>query len=468
MATLFVDADHAGASDAGDYTAAQDTSTPLKTIGRGMRLALAGDTVQVKYAAAADSSNTNDPAVYAQVLDDSFGSDAIPAADNSAGDTITVQGIDVGGHRPKWLGFSATLLKNWAFEHFQIGYDLGSGHEYLTNTTLIGPQDLAFSDIVYTGGGSNVVGFNGHNVWTDCTITAKLRDLPDPNFLEGNGFRAITDNGGDIIAGPDDWVEWVSCTFDTIQGEDGVQLVLANGFGSARIEDCTFGNIQQTGAAHTDAIQCTGCTTLIVRANTFGDTGPVDSMLIASDGNIGDLTVENNLFVGSATSGFSTQLSGVIAWVIRHNTWAQSRFAGLRLYSNGNLPDTYGGDIYNNNIDIFEVDIPVTWDNTKQRKNVIGVGPAMDADIIGFAEYGDSDDTHFELANTPTNSRVLTRVRRLIFSWTDWVVPVRAPRRTAAATNPTRMSPLRRTHVPRSSALTRRPGLTLSTTRRLR
>lgn len=404
MATLIVDADNVDASDAGNYTAAQDPSTPLKTIGRGMRLVLPGDTLQVKYADAADTSNAFDHAVYAQVLDDSFGDDEIPHADNSAGDPILVSGVNVGGKAPKWLGYSATLLKNWHFENFQIGYDLGSGHEYLTNTTLIGPEDLEHTDIVYTGGGSNIVGFTGHNVWTTCHVTAKLRDLPNPNFLEGNGFRAITDNGGDIVAGPDDWVMWEDCTFDTVQGEDGVQLVLANGFGSAQIEGCAFGNIQQTGAAHTDAIQCTGCTTLIVRGNTFGDTGPVDSMLICSDGNVGDLTVENNLFVGSPTSGFSMQISGIVNWLIRHNTYVQSRFAGLRLYANGNLPDDYGGEIYNNLIDIFEVDIPITWDNTKQRRNVIGVGPAVSTDIDGFAEYGDSDDTHFELANTPTNS----------------------------------------------------------------
>jgi hypothetical protein len=401
---LIVDADHPAASDGGDRAAALNPSTPLRTPGRAFALALPGDTIQIKAATAA-SLISADPAMYPAANDDQHGGDVWPGKDASSS-RITVQGVEVGGRLPKWLGINSTNLTNWEVTLMQFGYDLGSGLEFTTNTTLIGPKDLWIHGCVYTGGGSNVLGFTGHCRWEANVVSAKLGGQ-QPNFLTGNGFRIVTDDGSSNVAGPDDWVEFVGNYFGTaagpIQGEDAIQLILAPTFGNALVEGNHFGYVQQTGAAHTDAIQSTGCGTLIIRGNDFGLTGPVDSHAIGSDGTITSLTVENNLSIGSPTSGFSMQFSGVESWLIRHNTYVNSRFGGLRLYSNNNLPASYGGTIVNNIVDLFEVDIPNTGAGWVQHHNLIGAGDALAGDTIGFAEFGTSSDTPFELATSPAS-----------------------------------------------------------------
>jgi hypothetical protein len=92
----------------------------------------------------------------------------------------------------------------------------------------------------------------------------------------------------------------------------------------------------------------------------------------------------------------------VASWLIRHNTWVNSGFAGLRFYAHDNARDTYDGVIHSNVIDNFQVNIPtsgagVTWE---QHHNVIGLGYATVDDYNVFSEFGTSTDTEWELANS--------------------------------------------------------------------
>jgi hypothetical protein len=401
--TLYVDADHADADDAGDRNAARNPATPLETIGRAMVLAELGDTIQVKPATNANPADTADASVYELVGDDTFGGDAIPNKDASGG-RITIEGIEVSGQKPKWRGINSSDLTNWKITGFQLGYDMDSGDEYLTSNSLRSLTDCEFTNNTYTGGIANLLGFFGTCRWEGNTIHSRLRDIPNPNFMEGVGIRILADDGGDRINGPDDRCEFVGNNFFDVQGEDAIQIVCAIGHGRVLVEGCDFGEIRQTGFAHTDAIQSTGCEELIVRNCTFGVSGVVDSMIISSDGNINNLVIENNLFVGSANTGFSVQVAGVVSWLVRHNTWAISRYAGFRFFENSNLPDTYGGQIYNNIIDIYQVDIPITWDETEQHNNIIGIGYRTSTDTEGFSDFGSTEDTDFELSNSPVNT----------------------------------------------------------------
>lgn len=393
---LWVDADNGASSDAGDRAAALDPATPLKTITRAAALAVDGDTIKFKPAAAANPGDTSDPSVYAPIYSGVYGIELMALADN-----VTVEGVSVGGVRPKWRGIHATDLVDWTVRHYQHGYDLDSGFEYGTNATLLGGSGFRCEDVIFTGGAYQTLGHKGF-YFEDCTITARYND-GGTGFLEGNGFRVgvytdYTIDNGDVF-------EWHRCVFNELQGEDAIQIFVGgdDGGGQIIIEDCTFDAIVQDGEFHTDGIQSLGCSLLRVARCTFGYTALVSSMIISSDGFIGRLELENNLFVGRPGSGFLTQFAGVSDWLIRHNTWLGSGFAGLRLYSNGNLPaDGYTGLIHSNIIDNFQVNIAtsgagITWE---QHDNVIGLGNITVDDIEGFPEFGTSADTSYELANS--------------------------------------------------------------------
>jgi hypothetical protein len=387
---LWVDADHPDADDAGDRTAALDPSTPLASITRAAAVALEGDTIRFLPAAAADPTNTSDPSVYAPIYSGVYGFTMLSLAPG-----VTVEGVTVDGVRPKWLGVHATGLVDWTVKGYQCGYDLGSGFEYQTNCTLIGGGGFVCEDVIFTGGAYQLLGVSGAR-FERCWITSKLR--PEPaGFLEGNGFRVGVYTGYTLT--PADQFIWRFCVFDTLQGEDAIQIFIGGDDGGAQaiIEDSTFDNIQQTNEFHTDGIQTLGCSLLRVARCTFGVTSLVSSMIIASDGHTERLELENNLFVGRPGSGYLTQFSGLASWLIRHNTWLGSGFAGLRLYTNNNPRDTYDGVIHSNVIDNFQVNIPtsgagVTWE---QHHNVIGLGYRTEDDYEGFAEFGPG----WELAN---------------------------------------------------------------------
>jgi hypothetical protein len=378
---LWVDADNAGASDAGDRAAAMNPSTPLE--------------IRFLPAAAADPTNTSDPSVYAPIYSGVYGFTMLSLAPG-----VTVEGVTVGGVRPKWLGVHATGLVDWTVKGYQCGYDLGSGFEYQTNCTLIGGSGFVCQNVIFTGGAYQLLGVKGA-AFEDCAVTAKVSATP-ASYLEGNGFRVGTYTG--YTLDPGDQFIWRRVVFDTVQGEDAIQLFVSgtDGGGQVIIEDTAFDNIVQDGEFHTDAIQSLGCSLLRVARSKFGYTSLVSSMIIASDGYTERLELENNLFVGRPGSGFLTQFSGVASWLIRHNTWVNSGFAGLRFYVHDNARDTYDGVIHSNVIDNFQVNIPtsgagVTWE---QHHNVIGIGYATVDDYNVFSEFGTSPDTEWELANS--------------------------------------------------------------------
>lgn len=406
MATLYVNADHASSSDAGNYTAAQNPATPLKTIPRAMNLAVLGDTINVLPAGAANPSDPHGQTdVYAGMVDDTFGGVWSNANKDATGGRITLQGVTVAGHKPKFTGLAVRSLKNWKVDNFQIGYDLGSGFDYNTAGGLIGPTDTLFSNCLFTGGGANILGFHGHCRWENCELVSKIRASPE-SFMEGAGFRLLCRYASDETAGPDDWVEFISCNFHDVQGEDAIQMLGSIGVGNCLAEDCTFDSMAQSNAAHTDAIQTTGLQALIVRRCKFGVNGPVASMIIGSDSTnvttLDTLILENNLFVGGPETGFSTQFGGVNHIKIRHNTWARSNFAGLNFYGHSEFPASV--EITNNVIDKFTVVNTPTWGATEQHHNVITFGPVTTGDFALTPEFGTSSDTVYELANTPINT----------------------------------------------------------------
>lgn len=402
MATLYVNPDHADADDAGDYTAAQNSSTPLETIARACNLAELGDTINVLYATAANPEDENgEMDVYVGPVDDTFGGAWTDANKNAAAGRITLQGVAVGDQVPKFNGMAVRNLNNWKIDGFQIGYDAGSGFEYNTALAFIGPTDFLFSNCVFTGGGANVLGWHGTNQVQDCTVTSKLRPSP-ASFMEGAGFR-LQQNNGDESAGPDDWFEFTGCTFRDVQGEDAIQFLGATGGANLLVEDCSFDGLPQATGNHTDGVQATGAGQLIVRRCAFGVEDVVASMVIGTDGIIDTLIMENNLFVAGPGTGFSTQFGGVGEIQVRHNTWVRSNFGGLHFYDHDFAAPT-SVVIVNNLIDKFSVAYTPPWDETDQHHNVIASGPATSADIAGFPEYGTSDATVFELANTPTDS----------------------------------------------------------------
>jgi hypothetical protein len=293
---LWVDADHPDADDAGDRTAALDPSTPLASITRAAAVALEGDTIRFLPAAAADPTNTSDPSVYAPIYSGVYGFTMLSLAPG-----VTVEGVTVDGVRPKWLGVHATGLVDWTVKGYQCGYDLGSGFEYQTNCTLIGGGGFVCEDVIFTGGAYQLLGVSGAR-FERCWITSKLR--PEPaGFLEGNGFRVGVYTGYTLT--PADQFIWRFCVFDTLQGEDAIQIFIGGDDGGAQaiIEDSTFDNIQQTNEFHTDGIQTLGCSLLRVARCTFGVTSLVSSMIIASDGHTERLELENNLFVGRGDAG---------------------------------------------------------------------------------------------------------------------------------------------------------------------
>lgn len=409
MPTLWVDADAAGASDAGDYTALQDSSTPAKTIAHAANLAVVGDVINVRPAVAANTSDPNGQTdVYVGLVDDTFGGAWSAVNKDASTARITLQAVPGGGGQaPKLNQMAVRNLKNWKVDGFQIGYDLGSGFDADTAMSLIGLTDTLFSNILFTGGGANILGFHGHCQWVGCELVSKL--FGGGSFMEGAGFRVLCRYNADETAGPDDWMEFLGLTAHHVQGEDAVQMLGSPGVGNCLIEDSSFDYMLQTeggDTAHTDAIQTTGLQALIVRRSTFGTNGAVASQIIASDSTsfstLDTLVLENNLFVGSPQSGFSTQFGGINNITIRHNTWARSNFAGLRFYQHAIPPETV--EIVNNVIDRYQVDNGLAWDETKQHHNVIGSGPATSGDYSVVPEFGTSDDTVFELANSPVNA----------------------------------------------------------------
>jgi hypothetical protein len=377
-ATLYVDADHSGASDAGNREAAQNPATPLVTIQRAVTLAVSGDTIEIVKAAT----------TYA----------AFDAASEDTGATnITIRGSAGGTNRPSITRWTMVDRDGWTVEDVITDGTAGEPARMYRST------NLTFRRWHAKQGGAEFLHWTGLMLFEDCDVEAPYSPGAAGAYMNGVGFRVGSQYTLDAFNAND--LTFRNCRFSNIGGEDAIELAgLAadSHTGTILVENCSFQDIAQGGSgAHTDGIQSGGCDTLIVRACRFEN---VDSMIIASDGFINNLTIENCLFIGDETSGFSVQLSGVRSATIRHNTWANSRFGGLRWFLNNNNVDSPARLVYNNIIDSYFVNDG--WEPAigEQFNNVIITGPRTASDIEGFPEFGTSADTDWELANSPITS----------------------------------------------------------------
>jgi hypothetical protein len=85
---------------------------------------------------------------------------------------------------------------------------------------------------------------------------------------------------------------------------------------------------------------------------------------------------------------------------IVHSDFVNSRFGGLRIYTNSNPVASPVRLIANNIIDKFDIDDGSSHSSAQQYGNLILVGPRTSADLAGFPEFGTSSDTSYELANS--------------------------------------------------------------------
>jgi hypothetical protein len=331
--TFYVNAAAAGASDTHTRLEAQDPNTPLRTVQAAGVLAVPGDTIVVEPAANANPLDAFDTHVYIGLhtdLDD-FKNPIVPYGDNTGNTPITLQGHVLGdGTRPKLRLCDGLLFKNWVVQDFQIGYDRGSGRDYLTSGTLHNAGNgLTYRRVTFTGGGHYVVSWTGDLLYEDCTIYSPFSpDQGSSNFMDGAGFHLIsvdTSDGTQRVG----TATYRRCHFEDVVGEDCCQAGI--GGSTLIVEDCTFLSIRQSGAvasAHTDCVQVLGSNEVHITGCWFLDC---DSAFIASDGENNLIRLENNLVVGG---GVQWQGQGTHEWIIRHNTILKS-FYGLSLAFGG-------------------------------------------------------------------------------------------------------------------------------------
>jgi hypothetical protein len=375
--TLYVDAGSGAASDAHTYDQARDPATPLVTINRAVVLAQTGDTIRVtkatKYAAFTATTDT------------------------TSAHGVTVIGAAGGTNRPVIDSMTLGDLVGWTFEDLILSGTPGASSFVYRGT------NLTWRRCDFQQGGGQLLHWTGLYLFENCDIAAPWDQAHSTDFMTGVGFRISAQYTVDAFHADD--VTFSGCHFHDVGGEDAIQLLLGGGShaGTVTVDRCHFERVQQgTGSgAHTDCIQSAGCHNLTVTACRFEES---ESMIIASDDFIDALVVENCLFIGSAISGYSTQFSGVRTATIANNTWARSRFGGLRFYVNGNPVGSRVRAIFNNVIDLYSIDdgwAPLT---SEQHHNIIGAGPVTASDRQAFAEFGTSADTDYELATQPTPS----------------------------------------------------------------
>lgn len=453
--TIYVDPDHAGASDTYDRATASDPSTPVRTIKRGCELAFAtqdwADTVSVEVATVADATNI-DPRMYPVVDFDRFVTSSIPFRDNSANQKIIVQGVRSGsgtwtrgvnatGAQPIWAGHDDRSLKNWEFRNFQIGYDSGAVDGNGDPLDVLGvrssqrPEDVTHRDIHFTWGVANVEYWTGELLYEDCTINAPLSKFQGQGQpYDGRGF-GFSSAAGDPLGGNHAGHATIRrCTLDGIRGNDAVQAGLGVGDGSQidaqlLVEDCLFHNVTENGPGgnpnfHTDSVQVLGGYRFIFRRNVYiGCT----NALMCSDYENYWVTFENNLIYGG---GAPVQGQGFHIIEIWHNTILGAFFAdsAIIIFAPKNSPAdmTYLLTCVNNLTSGISIASGVNLDpDSLIDKNAVTTDPggtsAYGSNLSGLPEMGTSArmsglptttleggstvfPTNYELANTPVVS----------------------------------------------------------------
>lgn len=334
--TLHVNPDHPEASDEYTRLEASDPDTPLASITAAVNLAYAtpsdsgdpwGDTIQVEPATAIDNPELDDGRMYPAMDHRSFTRAALPNGwpfgDNDGYAPITVAGHVVSDQKPILFGLNARGLKNWRFQDLQWGYDIGSGFEYGTLTTLERVKDLRFTRCDFTGGGHQVFLSEGEIVYDDCTGESAINPAgagPNDGRLFVFSYSPNDPDGGENSADITIRNSRISMVRnDAIQLAMGARVASGDQWGSFTLEDSLLHNVTELGAGgnpslHADSVQSVGGPEFTIQRNKF--IGCSDAY-IASDFGHGTIRIEANLAVGY---GGLVQLQGFDHAIIQHNT----------------------------------------------------------------------------------------------------------------------------------------------------
>lgn len=431
--TIYVNGD--AGDDSRSRLTASDQSTPVATLQRAATLAFAtdtfADTIGVFAADAADAANTIDPSVYAPMHHKWTGGDVLPFGDNTGNLPITVVGIQGNLPANEWDKIPKILppqgqFKNWVWmsdspsDHkaFQVGYDVGSGDDNLTIGSLTLVEDLEFHDMLFTGGGYDIRGWN--NILFDgCWVRSPLSAFQGSGnrFLDGAGFHLSYIDNSTLaeMVGP---VRWTNCVFDTINGEDALQLY-GGGVGgtyaasAVEVDHCLFIDVLGQAGFHTDSIQVLGGTSFYVHDNVFIGC---DDVLLATDSHNGTIRFENNLMSGC---GLPVQIQGTDNIIFRHNTSVGSFFrTTLIVFERFTLPAPPTLVMVNNLLEDYDIQVTIDADSILTPNLVTG-NVGKNGNLTGLPELGTSArmsdlptssvarpvlPANYELANTPTSS----------------------------------------------------------------
>jgi hypothetical protein len=357
--TMYVDADHAAASDTRTRLEATNPATPFRTIGAAMRVAFSsaawlsigdgtGDHVFVKRSTTgAAPLDAIDPGVYPAVAStkDASGEAApvLPRANNLGNAPIVVEGDGDWTNpatRVKWLGPSGRFFKGWQFRNFQIGYDSdpdpANPLDVRTRLAFGQAEDLEFDGLYFTRGGIEFSACWGtieiHNFYLTAPLPATVQSLDGRGF--GIGYLP------DYAEGPTGTeLVWIHHgIIEGVRGNDAIQAGMGGPDDPGShllIEDMVFHDVsEEVGFEeffHTDSIQMQGGARLTVRRCGF--FGCADA-IICSDYHNSQITVEANLAI---QDGAVFQFQGYDHLIFRHNTVIQlgtfGRDASLRFYT---------------------------------------------------------------------------------------------------------------------------------------
>lgn len=434
--SLHVNADHPDADD--DRLRSQVAEdTPLATVLKAWQLARAvdaesdddSDEVVLWAAANADPTNSLDASVYAGFTHN-YGQGFLSFGNNTGNKPILMRGVTAAGETPadrsempKWLGYDATLFGNHAFEWLNFGYEFDSGDDVLTIKNIVQNFDITWTNCAWTGGAYLIRNATGTLRWEDCEITSKISEFlgQGGRTLDGVGFKVVnsSEQGEDFQC----HFEWVRCEIHDVEGEDGFQM----GTGApdqagtyAHWEDCYWHDLVQPDDdanptdIHLDCVQILGGPEYKFTNCRFQRT---TSCIQASDFRNGLIHIENCMFEGAsiefpAKAGIPITIQGTDTFVMINNTVAHSGFGQAIKLNWRYEPSSGHTDIVwlNNILDgVIYTSSPVLG-TVEMKNNLIGAAfggftlPVGNGNLQGFVEYGETDATILELANSPTTN----------------------------------------------------------------
>lgn len=399
MATLYVDPDNAGASDSHDYTEAQDSATPLRTSAAAVLLVQTGDTIRM-----VDPSSP---------FPQFFATNALTSAD-----TVTIEGADAD---------TAFHLRNFFLQGLS-GWTIRNAITFGGNQGDISSfnacADMTFENWEAQRGGANILSALGDWLWDGGSLQAPL-DSPASGFLDGVGWR-FYHTFSDIVGIGN--AHFLNYEFSNVQGEDGCQFIgsgdgILHHTGELRFTNCywhDFTQSDQPGAPHTDGVQTLGGNQIIFDSCKFER---LPSMIISTDDYVQQMTLINCMFLGDNELSFKTQFFGIFGFTARNCTWDSSGLCGLRIGYDSRLATTNPVEDGNQHLVIDVANCicdQLVWtdgidDPSKPQAatittshNLLGTGSNIgEDDTEGFAEYGHTDDTTLELANSPAGTNSL-------------------------------------------------------------